>query len=72
MTIEHLLGKHVVVYWVGSCVSKRWKSATVGFHERHGKFWLEYDDHFVDEGNQFFLEKLLTKKSPQWRFKGDE
>ena len=33
-------------------------------HEQHGKFWLKYDDHFDDEGNQFFLEKLLTEKSP--------
>ena len=52
MTIEHLLGKHVEVNWAGSRVSKRWKSATVAAHERHGKFWLEYDDHFDDEGNQ--------------------
>ena len=60
MTIEHLLGKRVEVYWAGSRVSKRWKSATVATHERHGEFWLEYNNHFDDEGNQFFLEKLLT------------
>ena len=72
VTIKHLLGKHVEVYWVGSCVSKRWKSSTVAAHERHGDFWLEYDNHFDDKGNQFFLEKLLTEKSPQWRFEGDE
>ena len=29
VTIEHLLGKRVEVYWAGSRVSKRWKSATV-------------------------------------------
>ena len=72
VTIEHLLGKRVEVYWAGSRVSKRWKSATVAAHEQHGKFWLEYNDHFDNKGNQFFLEKLLTKKSPQWRFEGDE
>ena len=68
VTTEHLLGKRVEVYWAGSRVSRRWKSATVAAHERHGEFWLEYDDHFDDEGNQFFLERLLTEKSPQWRF----
>ena len=45
-------------------MSKRWKSATVAAHEQHGEFWLEYDDHFNNKGNQFFLEKLLTEKSP--------
>ena len=50
----------MIVYWVGSRVSKRWKSATVAAHERHGEFWLEYDDHFDNKGNQFFLEKMLT------------
>ena len=70
VTIKHLLGKRVEVYWAGSRVSKRWKSATMAAHEQHGEFWLEYNDHFDNEGNQFFLEQLLTKKSPQWRFKG--
>ena len=54
VTIKHLLGKRVEVYWAGSCVSKRWKSATVAAHEQHSKFWLEYDNHFDDKGNQFF------------------
>ena len=40
MTIEHILGKRVEMYWAGSRVSKRWKSATVAAHEQHGKFWL--------------------------------
>ena len=53
-------------------MSKKWKSATVATHEQHGEFWLEYDDHFDNKGNQFFLEKLLTKKSPQWRFEGED
>ena len=60
------------VYWAGSRVSKRWKSETVAAHEQHCKFWLKYNDHFNNEGNQFFLEKLLTEKSPQWRFKGED
>ena len=70
--IEHLLGKRVEVYWVGSHVSKRWKYTTVAAHEQHSKVCLEYDDHFDNKGNQFFLEKLLTEKSPQWRFEGDK
>ena len=72
MTIKLLLEKRVEVYWTGSRVSKRWKSATFAAHERHGKFWLKYDDHFDNEGNQFFLEKLLTEKSPQWRFEEED
>ena len=72
VTIEHLLGKRVEVYWAESRVYTRWKSATVAAHERNGKFWLEYDDHFDNKGNQFFLEKLLNEKSPQWRFEEDE
>ena len=65
VTIEQLLGKHLEVYWAGSHVSKRWKSATVAAHEQHGKFWLECNNHFDNKGNQFFLEKLLTEKSPK-------
>ena len=72
VTIEHLLQKRMEVYWAGSRVSKRWKSTTIAAHERHGKFWLEYNNHFDNEGKQFFLEKLLTKKSPQWRFEGED
>ena len=36
VTIEHLLGKQVEVYWAGSRVSKRWNSATVAAQEQHG------------------------------------
>ena len=33
VTIKHLLGKRMEVYWAESHVSKRWKSAIVAAHE---------------------------------------
>ena len=62
--IKHLLGKRVEVYWAGSRVSKRWKSATVAAHEQHGKSGSSTTTILTTRETSFSLRNFSPRNLP--------